>query len=66
MTPFVQFCLNYPDAIHPASTNGHFWCGELDSELCSHCPNKSKSYNCSAFTSAELNYLISNHPELLV
>lgn len=66
MTPFVQFCLQYPDAIHLEADAHQFWCGDIDRELCSHCPNSAKPFDCNAFTRAELDYLISNHPELLV
>lgn len=67
MTPFVQFCLNYPDAIHLANAYNHFWCGDIDDDLCSSCPNnRTPGNNCNTFTPSELSYLISNHPELLV
>ena len=66
MTPFVQFCLNYPDVIHLDRGANQFWCGDVEKDLCSICPNRPKSGNCNTFTPAELVYLTSNHPELLV
>ena len=67
MTPFIQFCLSYSDVIHLEADAHHFWCGEVDKDLCPTCPNQPKGgATCNTFTSAELDYLISNHPELLV
>ena len=67
MTPFVQFCLNYPNVIHLEIAANHFWCGDIDADLCETCPNcHIGGITCNTFTTAELDYLTSNHPELFL
>ena len=67
MTPFLEFCLQYPDIIHLEQSKNQFWCGDINDDLCSSCPNDRTPGNaCNTFLPHELDYLISNHPELLL
>lgn len=68
MTPFVQFCLQYPNIIHLEQPKNQFWCGDVVDDLCSSCPNDGVvTYShCNTFTSPELDYITSNHPELFL
>lgn len=67
MTPFLTFCLQFPEALHFDSTRNHFWCGDIDVDLCKVCPNKDiPGHSCNTFTPAELAYVQTNLPELLV
>ena len=67
MTPFLAFCLQFPDTLHFEQDKHQFWCGDIDVDLCKVCPNKDKANPyCNTFTLAELAYIQTNHPELLV
>ena len=67
MTPFLTFCLQFPDAVHFEQDQHHFWCGDIDVDLCDTCPNKNvPDSSCNTFTIAELAYIQINHPELFV
>lgn len=67
MTPFLAFCLQFPDALHFDSPRNQFWCGDLEPDLCDVCPNKNiPGHSCNDFTSAELTYIQTNRPELFV
>lgn len=67
MTSFVQFCLQYPNIIHLEQPNHQFWCGDVRDALCLSCPNdRTPGNNCNTFTPSELDFLTSNHPELLL
>lgn len=67
MTPFLEFCLQYPSVIHLEQPSNQFWCGDVDAHLCYSCPNDgTPGTQCNTFLPQELDYLTSNHPELFI
>lgn len=67
MTPFLTFCLQFPDALHFEQDKQQFWCGDIDVDLCDTCPNRDiPGHSCNTFTPDELAYIQTNHPELLL
>ena len=67
MTPFLAFCLQFPDVLHFEQDQHQFWCGDIYDDLCEACPNKNiTGPSCNDFTPAELAYVQTNHPELFV
>ena len=66
MTDFIKFTLKYPDKIKYYGLNLEFHCGEIDTPLCSDCPNETKLDACNHFTKQETEYLIAHHPELFI
>lgn len=67
MTPFLTFCLQFPDVLHFKQDQQQFWCGDIDDDLCEVCPNKDRANpSCNSLTPAELAYIQTNYPELLL
>ena len=66
MTPFLEFCLQYPSVIRLEQPKNQFWCGDIPEVPCQTCPNQNIHGICNSFSSHELDYLCSNYPELLV
>ena len=66
MTDFIKFTFGYPNKIKYYGLDLKFYCSEIDTPLCSICPNGTKSGTCNHFTKQETAYLIAHHPELFI
>lgn len=65
MTDFIKFTLDYPNTIKYMGYL-EFYCAEIDTPLCTVCPNETKPDTCNRFTKQETEYLIAHHPELFI
>ena len=68
MTDFVQFVTTkYKDCISIDRDGVYFYCGKMQVDICSTCPNHHLGVpGCNYFTNNEVKYIQTNHPEVLI